>query len=161
MPKSSAMKVACSIQSSLETHLARPLRIMLTASIPCSVRHAVTSEPYPFASHVRFFTVRWSCSTTLLRYLHCRKRTRRGNVPSPFNAATAAGKAGFCVWFYALSDNRCNASISVARLRRVLHHCMRADPADTDKSLVPRPFGSKITLDRIGRCSNRHMRQIS
>jgi hypothetical protein len=89
------MKVACSIQSSLETHLARPLRIMLTASIACSLRRAVTSDPYPFASHVRFFTVRWSCSTRLLRYLHCRKRTRRGNVPSPFNVSAAAGKAGF------------------------------------------------------------------
>ena len=47
-----------------------PFRIMFTASMPCNVRHAVMSEPYPLASHVRFFTVRWSCSTTLLRYLH-------------------------------------------------------------------------------------------
>jgi hypothetical protein len=40
------------------------------SSIPCSVRQAVRKEPYPFASHTRFFTVRWSCSITLLRYLH-------------------------------------------------------------------------------------------
>jgi hypothetical protein len=63
------MKVACARHSSLATHLARPFRIMFTASIPCNVRHAVTSEPSPLASYVRFFTVRWSCSTTLLR--HC------------------------------------------------------------------------------------------
>src|SRR5262245_60189256 len=91
MPNSSAMKVACAIASSLATHLALPFRIIFTASIPCNVRQAVKNEPYPFASHVRFFTVRWSCSTTLFRYLHCRRRTRRGRTPSSFNASTAAG----------------------------------------------------------------------
>jgi len=29
------------------------------------VRHAVGTELYPFASQVRHFTLRWSCSTTL------------------------------------------------------------------------------------------------
>jgi len=56
MPKSSAMKLACAMISSLATHLTRPFRIISTASIPCKVRHAVTNEPYPFASQVRFFT---------------------------------------------------------------------------------------------------------
>jgi len=31
--------------SPFATHLALPLRIMFTASIPCIVRHAVTNEP--------------------------------------------------------------------------------------------------------------------
>src|SRR5215471_19720568 len=70
MPNSSAMKVACAIASSFATHLTLPFRIICTASMPCKVRQAVKSEPYPFASHVRFFTMRWSCSTTLFRYLH-------------------------------------------------------------------------------------------
>jgi hypothetical protein len=69
MPNRSAMKVAWAIASSLATHLALPVRIIFTASIPCNVRQAVKNEPYPFASHVRFFTVRWSGSTTLFRYL--------------------------------------------------------------------------------------------
>jgi hypothetical protein len=46
------------------------------------------------ASQTRFFTVRWSCSITLLRYLHWRKATRQGMVPSDFSASTAAGYAG-------------------------------------------------------------------
>jgi hypothetical protein len=29
-------------------------------------------NPYPLASQARFFTFRWSCSITLLRYLLCR-----------------------------------------------------------------------------------------
>ena len=61
------MKLACAMASSLATHLTRPFRIIATVSIPCKVRHAVANEPYPFASQVRFFTVRWSCSTTLAR----------------------------------------------------------------------------------------------
>jgi len=69
MPNSSAMKVACAIASAFATHLTLPFRIICTASIPCKVRQAVKNEPYPFASHVRFFTVRWSCSTTLFKYL--------------------------------------------------------------------------------------------
>ena len=67
MPNSSAMKVACAMASSFDTHLALPFRIIFTASIPCNVRQALKNEPYPFASHVRFFTVRWSCSTSLCR----------------------------------------------------------------------------------------------
>ena len=63
-------------------------------SIPCNVRHALANEPYPFASQVRFFTMRWSCSTTLFRYLHRRRRTRCGSAPSSFSASTAGGKAG-------------------------------------------------------------------
>src|SRR5262244_835348 len=70
MPNNSAMKVVCAIASSFATHLALPFRIICTASIPGKVREAVKNEPYPFASHVRFFTVRWSCSTTLFKYLH-------------------------------------------------------------------------------------------
>src|SRR5262249_11524807 len=69
IPNSSAMKVACAITSSFATHLTLPFRIIYSASIPCKVRQAVKNEPYPFASHVRFFTVQWSCSTTLFRYL--------------------------------------------------------------------------------------------
>src|SRR6516164_1433047 len=93
-PNSSATNAAGPIESPLATHRTRPFRIMFHASIPCNVRHALTNEPYPCASQVRFFTVRWSCSTTLLRYLHWRRRTRRGSVPSSFRACTAGGKAG-------------------------------------------------------------------
>jgi hypothetical protein len=35
---------------------------------------------------VRFFTVRWSCSITLLRNLHWRRRTRCGSPPSCLRA---------------------------------------------------------------------------
>jgi hypothetical protein len=58
MPNSSAMNVAWAIASSFATHLALPLRIIFTASIPCNVRQAVKNQPYAFASHVRFFTAR-------------------------------------------------------------------------------------------------------
>src|SRR5262245_1195550 len=54
MPNSSAMKVACAIESYFATHLNLPFRITCTASIPCKVRQAVNNEPYPFASQVRF-----------------------------------------------------------------------------------------------------------
>src|SRR6516164_6714474 len=68
--------------SPLPTHLARPFRIMWTASIPCNVRHAVGKDWYPLASQTRFFGTRWSCSTTLFKYLHWRSRQRRRSVPS-------------------------------------------------------------------------------
>ena len=51
-------------------HLARPFRIMWTASIPGNVRHAVEKDWYPLASQTRFFETRWSSSTTLFKYLH-------------------------------------------------------------------------------------------
>jgi hypothetical protein len=35
-----------------------PFRIMLIASMPCKVRHAVRTDPLPFASQVRHFTLR-------------------------------------------------------------------------------------------------------
>jgi hypothetical protein len=44
-----------------------------------------------FASKTRFFTVLWSCSITLLRYLHWRKMTRPVMTPSAFNTSTSAG----------------------------------------------------------------------
>ena len=69
MPNSSAMKVACAIAFSFATHLTLPFRIICSAPIPCKVRQAVKNEPCPFANHVRCFTVRWSCSITLFRYL--------------------------------------------------------------------------------------------
>jgi hypothetical protein len=40
--------------SPLLTHLARPFRIMWTASIPCNVGHAVEKDWYPLASQTRF-----------------------------------------------------------------------------------------------------------
>ena len=91
MPNSLAMNLGCPIASPFATHRTLPFRIMCTASIPCNVRHAVGNEPYPFASQVRFFTVRWSCSMMLSRYLHWWSRTRLGSVPSAFSASTAAG----------------------------------------------------------------------
>jgi hypothetical protein len=45
MPNSAEMKRACAMVSPFATHLALPLRIMCTASIPCNVRHAVINEP--------------------------------------------------------------------------------------------------------------------
>ena len=36
-----------------------------------------------FANHTLFFTVRWSCSITLFRYLHWRKATRLGSRRRP------------------------------------------------------------------------------
>ena len=42
----------------LPTHLARPFRIMWTASIPCNVRQAVENDWYPLASQTRFFETR-------------------------------------------------------------------------------------------------------
>jgi hypothetical protein len=47
---------------------------MRTASIPCNVRHAVEKDWYPFVSQTRLFETRWSCSTTLFKYLHWRNR---------------------------------------------------------------------------------------
>jgi hypothetical protein len=44
---------------------------------------------------LRFERIGNRAATTLLRYLHCRKRTRRGSTPSAFSSATAGGKAGF------------------------------------------------------------------
>lgn len=45
MPNSAEMKPACAMVSPFATRLARPLRILFTASIPCNVRHAVANEP--------------------------------------------------------------------------------------------------------------------
>ena len=64
-PNSSATHAACPIESPWATHRTRPFRIRFHASIPCNVRHALANEPYPCASRVRFFTVRWSCSTVI------------------------------------------------------------------------------------------------
>ena len=69
MPKSSAIKVACAIAFSFATHLTVPFRIICTASIPCKLRQAVKNEPYPFANHVRCFTVRWSGSNHIIQVL--------------------------------------------------------------------------------------------
>src|SRR5215831_20340820 len=68
-PNSSSINCSCASGSPLLTHLARPFRIMWTASIPCNVRHAVEKDWYPLASQTRFFETRWSCSTTLFKYL--------------------------------------------------------------------------------------------
>ena len=45
MPNSAEMKSVCAMVSPFATHLAPPLRILFTASIPCNVRHAVANEP--------------------------------------------------------------------------------------------------------------------
>ena len=46
------MKLACVMESSLATHLARPFRIISTASIPYNVRHAVISTQLGVACEV-------------------------------------------------------------------------------------------------------------
>ena len=94
-PNSSLINCSCARGSPLPTHLARPFRITWTASIPCNVRHAVENDWYPHASQTRFFDTRWSCSTTLFKYLHWRRRQRRRSVPSTLSSSTAAGYARF------------------------------------------------------------------
>src|SRR5215471_6590791 len=91
-PNSSSINCSCASGSPLLTHLARPFRIMWTA---CNVRHTVEKDWYPLASHTRFFETRWSCSTTLFKYLHCRSRQRRRSVPSTLSSSTAGGYARF------------------------------------------------------------------
>lgn len=76
-PNSSPTNCSCASRSPLPTHLARPFRIMCTASIPCIVRHAIAKDWYPLVSQTRFFETRWSCSTTLFRHLHWRSRQQR------------------------------------------------------------------------------------
>ena len=71
-PNSLSINCSCASGSPWLTHLARPLRIMWTASIPCNVRHAVENDWYPLASQTRFFETRWSCSITLFKYLQWR-----------------------------------------------------------------------------------------
>src|SRR5262250_985309 len=94
-PTSSSITCSWASGSPLLTHLARPFRIMWTASIPCDVRHAVENDWYPLASQTRFFETRWSCSTTLFKYLHWRRRQRRRSVPSTLSSSRAAGYARF------------------------------------------------------------------
>ena len=55
MPNNSAINAACAITSCFATHLTRPFRIMLTASIPWNVRHAVENDLWRRDSLNNFF----------------------------------------------------------------------------------------------------------
>ena len=68
---------------------------MAIASRPASVRRAIWKLPKPGPGLTRRFTRRWSCSTMLLRNLHCRRREKRHSSPFPFNCSMADGQAGF------------------------------------------------------------------
>jgi hypothetical protein len=57
-PNSSSVNCSCASGSPLPTHLARPFRIMWTASIPYNVSQAVENDWYPLASQTRFFETR-------------------------------------------------------------------------------------------------------
>src|SRR6516165_2508299 len=50
------MNCSCASGSPLPTHLARPFRIMWTASIPCNVRQAVENDWYLLANHQYSFS---------------------------------------------------------------------------------------------------------
>jgi len=90
-PNSSSINCSCASGSPLPAHLARPFRIMCTASIPCSVRHADENDWYTLANQTRFFETRWSCSTTLFKYLHRRSRHRCRIVPSTLPPSDTLG----------------------------------------------------------------------
>jgi hypothetical protein len=68
-----------------------PFRIIAKASKPAKVLRAVRKQPKPSPGRTRRLMRRWSCSTTLLRYLHCRMRVRRQSSPSLFMSTTALG----------------------------------------------------------------------
>jgi len=57
MPNNFPMNRACPTQSPRATHRTLPLRIRLTASMPCNVRHALWNEP-SIAIRLLHFTVR-------------------------------------------------------------------------------------------------------
>src|ERR1700677_617108 len=54
-----------------------PFLIIAIASKPAKVRRAVWKLPKPSPGRTRRLIRRWSCSTMLLRYLHCRRQVRR------------------------------------------------------------------------------------
>jgi hypothetical protein len=94
MPNNSLMKSAAATASCLATHLTgpskscSPLQSLARSATPSGTSHSLSparSVALPCSG----------CSTTLLRYLHWRRRTRRGKTPSVFSFSTAAGKAGF------------------------------------------------------------------
>ena len=62
-------------------------------SMPRIVTAAVSNRLNPSIGRIRCFIRRWSCSTTLFKYLQDRTRTRRGSVPTSFSLATARCEA--------------------------------------------------------------------
>src|SRR6516165_3203424 len=91
----------------------------------------------------------------MLRFLHCRRRTRRGSAPSAFSLSTAAGYAGFLSTFRtrgtALPDaarafrrNRLADAASLRAVSRKIDSGPRSRPLDTDT--CPRPLTFYIGL---------------
>jgi hypothetical protein len=97
----------------------------------------------------------WSCSTTLLRYLHWRRRTRRGKTPSVFSFSTAAGKAGFWSTLMAALDSR-EGSIAKSGLEsgRVEVHANHSVQS-VQRSPVPRRGGARCRAFGRTRCGRR------
>jgi hypothetical protein len=81
--------------SSFATHLALPLRIMLTASMPATSVMPSRRSRTPSPTRPAFSPCDGPAQSHCLRYLYRRRRTRRGRRPSAFKASTAAAYAGF------------------------------------------------------------------
>src|SRR4029077_603562 len=63
--------------------------------MPRIVTAAVSNRLNPSIGRIRSLIRRWSCSTTLFKYLQDRIRTRRGNVPASFRFVTARCDAAY------------------------------------------------------------------
>jgi hypothetical protein len=113
------------------------------------VTAAVSNRLNPSIGRIRCLIRRWSCSTTLFRYLLDRIRTRRGTVPIDFSSAIALCDAAYAssvttrdvpLFFIALRKKRFAAATS----RRSLNRKSMCDPAYqllyTNTSTDPSPL---------------------
>src|SRR6266481_6720291 len=84
--------------------------------MPRIVTAAVSKRLNPSIGRTRCLIRRWSCSTTLFKYLQDRIRTRCGNVPASFRLVTARCDAAYPSKVITLGAPCCSVALEKNRL---------------------------------------------